>query len=254
MIDFHSHFLPRIDDGAEDIEMSIEMLTQSLEAGVDTIVSTSHCYPETEEKAESFIKRRDSRVCEVEEYAEKNGIRIPKIIPAAEVNLLTDISEYSNLDRLCIAGTNYILLELPWGDWHRDIADRVYNIAIKGYRPIMAHIERFGYQSKELLEEIYSLNVLFQINSDNIGDKKMRKHIRDLWERGLVHVMGSDMHHPKRRPQTMNRGADEVSRYFSAEHLEYLWRNGDAVLKNEPVDTGAYRKLPKATLKTRFFG
>ena len=57
MIDFHSHILPEMDDGAEDLETSLEMLRESRRQGVDIICSTSHFYAD-EEDPESFLTRR----------------------------------------------------------------------------------------------------------------------------------------------------------------------------------------------------
>ena len=57
MLDFHSHFLPKMDDGSKSTEMSMEMLRSSRKQGVTTIVSTSHFYG-TDESPERFLRRR----------------------------------------------------------------------------------------------------------------------------------------------------------------------------------------------------
>ena len=44
IIDFHSHFLPGIDDGSKDTEMSLSMLSQMRASGVDAVIATSHFY------------------------------------------------------------------------------------------------------------------------------------------------------------------------------------------------------------------
>ena len=43
MIDIHSHILPGVDDGAMNIEESLEMAAMAAESGVDYIVATPHC-------------------------------------------------------------------------------------------------------------------------------------------------------------------------------------------------------------------
>lgn len=46
MIDFHTHILPGIDDGAKSLEESLSLLKMEQEQGVDTIVLTPHYFHE----------------------------------------------------------------------------------------------------------------------------------------------------------------------------------------------------------------
>ena len=43
-IDLHSHILPQLDDGSDSVEMSLAMLYQMAEQGVDVVCATSHYY------------------------------------------------------------------------------------------------------------------------------------------------------------------------------------------------------------------
>ena len=42
MIDFHSHIIPAIDDGAREVKEAIAMLEEASSAGFDGVISTSH--------------------------------------------------------------------------------------------------------------------------------------------------------------------------------------------------------------------
>ena len=42
MIDFHSHIIPAIDDGARELKEALEMLEEASSAGFDGVISTSH--------------------------------------------------------------------------------------------------------------------------------------------------------------------------------------------------------------------
>ena len=44
IIDFHSHILPGIDDGARNLDTSMAMLEQIREQKVDYMVATPHFY------------------------------------------------------------------------------------------------------------------------------------------------------------------------------------------------------------------
>ena len=56
MIDFHTHILPGMDDGASDAAESLAMLRTSYQQGVDTLFATSHFYADEEDPA-SFLKQ-----------------------------------------------------------------------------------------------------------------------------------------------------------------------------------------------------
>ena len=57
VIDFHSHVLPRIDDGSHSSEESLGMLQISASQGIDVMAATSHFYA-TEDRISSFLNRR----------------------------------------------------------------------------------------------------------------------------------------------------------------------------------------------------
>ena len=57
VIDFHSHILPKIDDGSKSTAMSLEMLQRMKNYGCDLVVSTSHYYRKNEEISD-FLERR----------------------------------------------------------------------------------------------------------------------------------------------------------------------------------------------------
>ena len=45
-VDFHSHILPGVDDGAKSVDESIDMLLLEKEQGIDVVVATPHFYTE----------------------------------------------------------------------------------------------------------------------------------------------------------------------------------------------------------------
>lgn len=57
MIDFHTHILPGVDDGAENIETALAMLREEAVQGVNQVFATPHFYAD-EETPEAFLERR----------------------------------------------------------------------------------------------------------------------------------------------------------------------------------------------------
>lgn len=187
-VDFHSHILPCADHGSESLEMSLAQLHNALKAGVDTIVATPHFYA-NEDTVEQFLLRREKAYNELVS-AGTYGIDIVK---AAEVRLVTGIETLDGLEKLCIEGTNYILIEFPNEPWPCGILDSVAEIVrVRRLRPICAHIDRYSHLGRE---KILRLNVDVQINASAFLDsRRYRKYYLSLVADDSVHVLGSDTH------------------------------------------------------------
>ncbi|MBR1629024.1 MAG: capsular polysaccharide biosynthesis protein, partial [Lachnospiraceae bacterium] len=81
VIDFHTHVLPGIDDGARDLETSIEMLDKMKKQGVDLVVATPHFYADRM-TVDGFLKNRE-KAFEAVESRRRDGW--PKVMKGAEV-------------------------------------------------------------------------------------------------------------------------------------------------------------------------
>lgn len=249
MIDFHSHILPDFDDGAENIEMSCQMLKESKRQGVNTVISTSHCILEKESDIENFLNRRKESYERLMPYI--RGDDFPQVRLGAEVGFRFDVSECSRLKELCIEGTDYMLLEMPWNAWTEATVEQVYNITITGIKPVMAHIERFLYQDSSLIANLFELDVHYQINCSAMI--RHRRDLQKLWQQGRVHVIGSDMHNTTSRPPTMHEAKVCCEKHFSAEHWRYLQKNAALMLENKAPER-VPEKLRKKGFKFLFGG
>lgn len=187
-IDFHSHILPGADHGSDSIEKSLLQLENARRAGVSTIVATPHYYME-DNTVDEFLKRREGAYNELCRH-DLGGIQI---IKGAEVKLSTNIEKLEGLEKLCIEGTDYILLEFPPEPWPYWIYDAVTEIARERHlRPIFAHIDRYSRMARE---KMLKLNMEVQINADAFLDtRKQRRYYIDLIADDAIHLLGSDTH------------------------------------------------------------
>ena len=71
MIDFHTHILPNIDDGARNIEETIALIKEAKEAGFDEIILTSHYI---ENYYETDVPERDMWVKAISDNLKSKGI------------------------------------------------------------------------------------------------------------------------------------------------------------------------------------
>ena len=196
MVDFHSHCLPSMDDGAVDAAESAAMLEASAQQGVTTVVATPHFY-RSEENIASFLTRRT-------QAAQKMVDCIPEdmtVLLGAEVLLQKGLSRL-NLAPLCIEGTRRILIELPFvqpEDW---IFEEMENIALaQRLDVILAHVDRYmpWYSTKEMADMIDFPGLSVQLNAEAFLDAKTFRALRKWLPQPTRLVLGSDMHHADTR-------------------------------------------------------
>ena len=248
MIDFHSHILPGIDDGASNIEISLEMLRLCIASGVDTVIATSHCYPVDANAAMVFPEKRDAAFNILNSAMSSSKERLPAIIRGAEVHLVRNLSKLKNLDKLCIENTQYILLELTYEKWTDDVYEEIYHITRLGLKPILAHLDRYISQEKQF-SELLSLNVLCQINASAFFDKTLRKKALDLFSNDAIHVIGSDMHNLTSRPPNLAEAYDVIEKKFGWQYVDFLKQNSKRITQNkEAIPT----HLPKLNFIKKF--
>ena len=70
MLDFHSHFLPGIDDGSDSISLSLTMLNAWCDQGINTVCATPHFYA-SRNNPERFLRRRNDAYEQVREAMTK---------------------------------------------------------------------------------------------------------------------------------------------------------------------------------------
>lgn len=243
MIDFHSHFLPGIDDGAKDLEESLKMLSISKDCGVDTVVSTSHCYAyEGSRSIQEFLSKRNDAYSQVSDAIKRADRAYPDIVLGCEVHLVPNLSTFPELPLLCIQDTDYILLEMPSSDWKDEDFEEIYHITTLGLKPIIAHIDRY-FSMESQFSDLFSLNPLFQANADAFILRDTRRKLYKLFEKDALHILGSDMHNTSSRPQNLALGYAAVKRKLGKEYADYLDFSSRKVLKNEIVPTPRLPKL-----------
>ncbi len=206
LVDLHCHLLPGVDDGAKNIEVTLELVRQQLAGGVTGAMLTPHFYYERD-RLEAFAERRRAAFNIMCESLSQNGIDF-KCKLGAEVYFSPAIPSL-DLDILCFEGTNYILIELPTNYHPGGIDEVLYDIQCRGYTPIIAHVERYAYVAKDptLLYEWVNGGALAHINaSPLIRGGKTAHLVKKYIEWGLVHFVCSDAHSPDHRPANIPAG------------------------------------------------
>ena len=195
LTDYHCHILPAIDDGSDCKETSDQMVALMRKQGVRRIVSTSHFYAHRERSVRRFLEKRQEAF---EKLSDKKNIFL-----GAEVAIEHGLSELKDIEKLAIAGTDLILLELPYRPYEQWMSEEIYNISAEyGLTVILAHIHRYSdYYSKADIETILGTKAIFQINNEAFGSFFQRNFVRKLIKEDYPLVFGSDSHNlGSRRP------------------------------------------------------
>ena len=193
MIDLHTHCLPRIDDGAKNVDESLMMLKDSFSQGIKKCVATPHFQLEDSESIPAFLEKRQKAYELLMLEMEKTDDSYPEILLGAEVYLNCDISVYDDIKKLCIGKTDYMLVEFPRNYINPQIHLLVRALLKKGIKPVIAHIDRYR-EWENLMKNMDGADVIYQINAENFLTFAGRKHVKKIIGKGKPLIVASDMH------------------------------------------------------------
>lgn len=231
MIDFHTHILPGIDDGSRDIDMTEKMLRMEQAMGVSHIYATPHFYAHRR-SVEFFLERRNKALEKVNSMLLKKDESLPRITAGAEVYYFTGMGRADHIEKLCIEGTDLLLLELPFTQWHSDIAKDIKEIMERrGLRIILAHLERYEafQKDKSAWNRIIEMPLTIQLNCEDIVDsgslfKRNHRHklCFDLLESHDNIIIGSDCHDLSDRKPNIDEARVMIKKKAGIERLTQI--------------------------------
>ena len=200
MVDLHCHILPGLDDGAATMEQALELARAAQAAGIDTLVATPHIRDDHPFPLELIPERLE----ELREALRDAEIAV-KILTGGEVSLskLPELSD-EQLGPLCLGEGRYLLVESPYTQAPSLLETALFDLQVRGFRPILAHPERsvtfLGDRARfqALLEQGVLCSVTAMSVAGGFG-KLIRDFTMDLFASGLVHNIASDSHDAKRR-------------------------------------------------------
>lgn len=192
LTDLHTHILPGIDDGAKDLEASLEILRRQKESGVERIALTSHFYPMREE-LQDFLDRRQRAYEEL--MSAWDGDTMPSLRLGAEVHYSPSIADM-DLRSIALAQSDYLLLELSKTRLPAHIEQVMEIMQAQGITPILAHVERcvYFYEEPSRLIKLIELGALAQITARALYNKKRRKFAEICLRKDVAQIIASDVH------------------------------------------------------------
>lgn len=195
--DMHSHLVPGIDDGAPDLATSIELVRELKAMGFKKLITTPHVYSDFYPNDKEVLVEGQNIL---KEYLTLHGETI-ELQVAAEYYLDRYFLEEVLPQGLLTFGDNYVLVETSMAGRSAEFDDCLFQVLAQGYKPVLAHIERYTYEPDvKYFEQLKNNGVLLQLNTLSItgyyGDT-IRQTVKKFLDAGLYDFCGTDLHHQR---------------------------------------------------------
>jgi len=240
--DMHSHLLPGIDDGAKTMEDSLALIRSLSAMGYTRLITTPHIYKEYYPNTPDIILGKLEQVRQAVAEAQIDVT----IDASAEYFLDEHFEQLMEADLLLPLPGNHLLVEMSFFAPYPKLHDVIFRLRTRGYRPILAHPERYLYYAGDIeqFENIRNYGCLLQVNLLSlIGHygKPIKTLAFKLLERGWVDFLGTDMHHAghAERLNTLLQGP-EIARILG----KYEFKNSGLVARDETTPNKPYSPKP----------
>ena len=197
--DIHSHLLPGIDDGSKSLEESIELIKMFSNIGIKNITTTPHILGEVWPNTPTII---NDKLALVRKELIKQNITDVTLNVAAEYMLDEKFMELLQDKKLLTIKDNFILVEFSYINHPENVLDIIFKIQTQGYKPILAHPERYNYYHTkfDMYKKLKQSGCYFQLNLlslTNYYGSNVQKIAVNLLENNLIEFLGTDVHHKK---------------------------------------------------------
>ncbi|WP_343618221.1 CpsB/CapC family capsule biosynthesis tyrosine phosphatase [Flavobacterium sp.] len=197
-VDIHSHLLPGIDDGAKTIKKTVKLAKAFEDLGISQFVTTPHINHYVWNNSEEGIaaKYNETKLL----LKEENSTPIFKV--AAEYFMDDWFETHLKEGKLLTLKDNYVLVEISYLSAPFNLYKMIFDIQLAGYKPVLAHPERYVYFHKNFgeYENLKKSGCLFQLNLLAVMGyygSEITKTAELLLKKGMYDFAGTDVHHGK---------------------------------------------------------
>lgn len=197
--DVHSHLVPGIDDGADNLATSLELIKGLNSFGYKKIITTPHVlwemYPN---RSETIL----DGLASVRTALSEAGLAI-EFGAAAEYFIDEHfVAELKNKTPLLTLSGNKVLVEFSMVTAPLDLQQVLFDLQMQNYQPVIAHPERYAYLNmrREIYDDLKEAGCWFQLNLLSLTGY-YGKAIQDLAEylckKEYYDLAGTDLHHER---------------------------------------------------------
>lgn len=238
MIDLHTHFIPKVDDGSDSMEETIQMARLAVKEGVSHAVLTPHHnrYWLTNPKSKVLKKLK-----EVEKAVEAE--KIPLTFSAGQEIRLNEefIEELFAGNYLSLDGNGkYYLVEFSWKDFSSFAKDYLRKMIDADIIPVIAHPERQRsfLDDPELLPSLIEMGCIAQITATSIiggYSEEIEKAAHQMIQNNLIHTIASDAHNTTDRPFNLQAAFYRLEEDYGLDYKENLVENARRIFEGKEI-------------------
>jgi protein-tyrosine phosphatase len=252
MIDIHCHILPGLDDGAKDLNDSIEMARAAVAEGITTIIATPHFNGKYENTKEVILEK----VKQLNDELKQDNIPLT-ILPGQEPRIYGEILVDYELDKILTLNNsgNYLFIELPSNQVPRYTEQLIYDIQVAGMQPIIVHPERNSelVERPEKLYELVKNGASTQVTASSLVGyfgKSIQKFSQQIIEANMAHFIASDAHNITNRNFKMSKAMNFIEETYGLDQVYYFTENAEILVAGQMI----YREIPEPIKRKKFFG
>ncbi|MBE5801461.1 MAG: hypothetical protein E7319_04155 [Clostridiales bacterium] len=232
LVDIHQHLIYGVDDGPRNWEETEAMLVEAENQGIERIFATPHATPgRAHFDYDGYLDKLNA----INQFAWQKKWKL-RLLPGAEIFYTPSALQKLDTRKVpTMAMSSYVLVEFFPSVKIDEMLKALRELANGGYRPILAHVERYHclYGKWELIEELKHLNALIQMNaqtvlhSNGIGNR----FIRRLLEEDVVDFVATDAHNTSTRPVCLQAAYAFLEKHYGREKADLLtWRNQGQIM------------------------
>ena len=225
LYDIHCHIIPGVDDGSSSFEESVRMLKLEYNEGVRTIIATPHFRRRMFETPIEEIVRQFIPVRDAAAHIGSQGIRM---FLGCELHSTMDMETLIEQGAVAtMAGTRYVLSEFSGAHDTAYVRERLSRLINKGFKPIIAHIERYPKVRKDLsfITDLVNMGCLVQVNAESIIGKEglaTRSFCNKLMAQDLLHFVASDCHNTTDRVPNLKGAYQTIAAKMGEDYADEL--------------------------------
>ena len=223
--DMHCHIVPGVDDGADTLETSIQILRKEYEDGIRNIILTPH----------RRIRMFEPEEAVVQEHFLALKREVAEDLPELTLYLgreyhahLDMIQELARHPEYRMAESDYLLLEFSSQHSMAYIRDRVQEALMRGYEVIIAHCERYGpvRNSLDFADDLRRMGARLQVNADSVTGREgggVKRFCARLLKYQMVDFIGSDAHNTTDRRTNLGECIRLVTKKYGEEYAKKIF-------------------------------
>lgn len=194
-LDMHSHLIPGVDDGAKDVENSIQLISGLKSLGFTHLITTPHTLQEIHPNTKESLTKGHELL---------NG-KLPEGITlnlSSEYYLDDLFTDQLNSNGVMPFKGNRLLIEFSQISKPHNLEESIFELGIKGYQVVLAHPERYLFFHKQFnyYTRLKEMGVELQINALSLTPhygKNIKTIAEKLIENDMIDFIGTDIHHVK---------------------------------------------------------